>query len=236
MTEEKEEILPLTLAGHYKPLHPYAAPNSVKDFPVIDLPIAYLHYKAGDKDYYFSIMPKAHGQEFLKIMNAYVAAPTQENKQKLQKAYATLGRAHFHKVFMKPDQNSLKGTTLLHGDLHVRNIFYDAATDIIYWIDNEVIGITTLKPRPILHDIRMALFMPFDDGNPLVFNQNIRDNPVPWVETFYSVFFDNYLNAFGGNKGVHLKELRDVFQEQRIKPQFRELGNKAIDKIDTSIK
>ncbi len=225
----EKEIFDLTLVANYKPLHPYIAPSFVKDSPIILLPIAYLYYTLDDKDYYFSVMPKAHGQEFLKIMNMYVADPTQENKKKLQRAYATLGRtlANFHKAFMEPDQKSLKGNTLVHGDFHVRNFFYDAATDTIYWIDNECLGAATVHRQSILVDIQDSLLKPFHEFNWFGFDENIRAHPEPWVEMFYPIFFENYLNAFGGDKKVHVGELKNILA-QIEDFRLRELSDLAI--------
>lgn len=231
MIGEKREIFDLTLAAHYKPLYPYIAPNRTKDFPVIDLPISYLYYNANNTNHYISIMPKAHGKEFMNVINDYISLPDDLNKKKLKRAYSALGRTlgNFHRTFMRPNKNSLKGTTITHGDLHARNFFYDEDTDTIYWIDNERIGISTLTPQSIFNDLDWALFLPFQ-SDWLKLNKNIKNNPESWFETFYSDFFNSYLDAFGDNKKLHAQELKEILS--RITDErLRKLSYKVIDKL-----
>ncbi len=218
----ENEISDLIQVAHYQPVHPYIWPKSVKDFPIIYLPIAYLYYSADDKDYYFSLMPKAQGQEFFNLMNSYVANPCQEHTMHLHKAYAALGRtlAHFHSHFMQPDNHSLKGLTITHGDLHARNIFYDLENDTISWIDNQSMRASIHERQSLFVDMHEALCKHLHDYDWLGFDKNIRDNPQSWIDSFYPGFFDNYLREYGPEKKKHAQELQEILlsiEDERLR-------------------
>lgn len=225
MGKKKGEAFDLSLASHAKDIIPYVAPKKEEGFPVIMLPIAYLSYSSHG-DHYLAVMHKAQGIEFFKLMKEYIAHPTTENKQRLIKAYEILGKtlANFHKKFMRkiigtshtregtktltiPDTENLLGRTIIHGDFHPRNYFLDESCGIMYWIDNEKLGKTTINPQSIHCDIGHVIFYPFM-ADFLLQKENV--NKAQWFDTFYTPFLAAYINTFGGDHYKRAQEMKTV--------------------------
>lgn len=216
----KREIFELSLASNYKLYDKYSEPNRVKDFPVLLLPLAYLEYEAPQNNYhYLSVMPKAQGTEFLKIMLEYHKNPTPSNENKLKQNYSALGKtlANFHKTFMQnkagqPDKSSLLGLTFVHGDLHPKNIFIDES-NTVYWIDNERLGKAVLRPVSPGVDLKYLLFSPF--VWPFLL-KNVPIDKKAWFTRFYMPFVHAYLDTFGGNKAVHAREMKELLHLKKV--------------------
>lgn len=217
VAKAKAESFDLSLASHYKPLEKFTAPQTTENAPTLLLPLAYLKYYDNKGSHYLIVMPKSPGIEFLKLMKEYVAAPSDTNKKRLADAYRLLGvtLANFHKTFMKnaqgqPDSSSLLGNTLVHGDFHAKNIFYDEKNQRIYWIDLERLGKSVMRPTHIGTDLVYTIAFPFL-ADWLLAKANV--NAEQWAADFYTPFINAYLATFGGDKKIHAQEMKKLIRD-----------------------
>lgn len=225
-------------------------PKKVKGLPSIALPLAYLSYT--DKNstqynntHYIEIMPIAPGKVFADFIKEYRDNPSPENKEKLSHAYRTLGKetSGFHKKFMSTDIKKL-AKTILHGDLHIFNIFYDDVDDHFTLIDNESIAHYLNNPRSPSKDVLELFFVPFDINHP-DFRDAIKGIDLKtWTDIALRNFIIGYLEPFQSTEHKQvLQELKQMFignsgwnvdpqtlktlRENEISPLFDELIEKA---------
>lgn len=221
LAKGKNEAFNVAIAARYHPLKKYSAPAYLADFPILALPVATLEYYRWRRKHIITITPKASGSDLFSYMNAYKDNPSDSNKMRLQKAYIASAKtlANFHKAFMKneerrPESSSLVGVTLVHGDLHPKNIFYDELTDRIYWIDLDRLGKSILRPMSPAIDLGYILLFPFF-GFPwnLIFETNIRTNKVDipqWFNDFYKPFIREYITTFGSDTARYAREVKQL--------------------------
>ncbi|MBY0109557.1 MAG: hypothetical protein K2X90_00375 [Candidatus Babeliaceae bacterium] len=221
LAKGKHEAFNVALAARYNPLKKYSAPANVPDFPVLALPVATLEYYRWRRKHIITITPKASGSDLYSYMNAYKDNPSDSNKMRLQKAYIASAKtlANFHKAFMKnpqrrSDSSSLLGLTLVHGDLHPKNIFYDDVSDRVYWIDLDRLGKSILRPVSPAIDLGYILLFPFF-GFPwnLIFETNIRTKKIDipqWFNDFYKPFIRAYITAFGSETARYAREVKHL--------------------------
>ncbi len=221
LAKGKNEAFNVAIAARYNPLKKYSAPAYMADFPILALPVATLEYYRWRRKHIITITPKASGSDLYSYMNAYKDNPSDSNKMRLQKAYTASAKtlANFHKAFMKneqgkPDSSSLLGMTMVHGDLHPKNIFYDELTDRVYWIDLDRLGKSILRPMSPAIDLGYLLLFPFF-GFPwnLIFETNIRTKKVDtrkWFNDFYEPFIREYITTFGGDTARYAREVKQL--------------------------
>lgn len=219
------------------------SPKKVEGLPSIALPIAYLSYVSGRRNHIIEIMPAAPGKVFADFIKDFRDNPTPAKEEQLQKAYRTLGRetSEFYKRFKSPDTNKI-AKTILHGDLHIFNLFYDG--DHFTFIDAESIAHYLNNPRSPIKDIIELFFVPFDPNYP-DFTSTIQGiNFKTWINIALRNFIIGFLEPFplSDHKQV-LQELKQMFngdigwgvdpktlktlRDQEINPIFDELINKA---------
>lgn len=223
------------------------APKRVEGLPSIALPLAYLSYAdQGNRTHYIEIMPAAQGRVFADYIKEYRDNKSQAHEEKLSNAYKTLGKeiSGFYKKFMSSDIKKL-AKTILHGDLHIFNIFYDDIGNHFTLIDNESIAHYLNNPRSPSKDILELFFVPFDLNHP-DFRETIKGIDLKtWTKIALKDFILGYLEPFAraDHKQV-LQELKEIFngnigwkvdpeklkalREKEINPIFDELIDKTL--------
>ncbi len=77
--------------------------------------------------HYIAAMPAAKGKVLSTILAEFRDNQSPQNKERLARAFRILGKetGAFHKRFMKPDPKIKVNRTVVHGDFHPFNLFYD---------------------------------------------------------------------------------------------------------------
>ncbi len=134
------------LAVHYQGARHLAHFYTIKEFealigphmppyPSLIIPVVFLKYG----QHYMGLMPYASGRSLATFMEDYVKMNTPEAKKRVIKAYREVGKtlSIFHQLFMpNKGENGLE-KTVIQGDFHHLNIFYDPSTKHVSFIDNE---------------------------------------------------------------------------------------------------
>ncbi len=225
LAKGKNEAFDVTLTKRYLPLQDYCMPHITQNFPVLMIPIACLEYHRWGK-HIITITHKAPGNAFFSYITDYIQNPSEKNKKRLQRGYKALGvtLANFHKKFMKngkgePDTKSLHNFTLVHGDLHAKNIFFDETDDKIYWIDLERLGKSILRPVSPAIDFGYILLFPFFNFPwSIIFDTNLKTKKVNiprWFADFYKPFLHAYLDTFGGDKKERAQEILQLLRQKK---------------------
>jgi tRNA A-37 threonylcarbamoyl transferase component Bud32 len=116
------------------------------------------------KSRYLSFITVAPGQSLINLSKALGAdikkgdtAAEHRDSDQLYKAFYAVGGGlgELHKRFMdKGEGRKLLGKTIIHGDLHLNNIFVDPVQDnLVTLIDNETFAKSLKEKRPIAVDI-----------------------------------------------------------------------------------
>lgn len=167
-------------------------PRYSKDYPALAIPFAFLQYN----NHYLSLALKAEGVELEKFVVNYFLNPSPENKQKVKQAYFDVGYvlSKFHQRFMK-NKNDILGLTVVHGDLHHRNIFYDTTTRRVILIDNELMPDSFEKPQSPMRDIAYLIFSP---NHPSLIPKSIatKVKAGSWIQLIIAPFLKGYISAY----------------------------------------
>lgn len=140
------------------------SPNRLKGRLAIAFDELNIKYMFKGKSRYLSFITTAPGQSLINLSKALgadikkgEAAAEYQDFNQLYKAFyavgATLGE--LHKRFMdKGTSTKLLGKTIIHGDLHLNNIFVDPAQDnLVTLIDNETFAKSLKEKRPVAIDL-----------------------------------------------------------------------------------
>ena len=108
---------------------------SDQKYPIIVLQEMFVRYKGNDhKNYTIEIMHLAHGESVVSILDSH------QDLKLIQRCAESVGRALglFHVEFMNYHNSSSleQWTTMIHGDFHMNNVFFDENTSRVYFIDN----------------------------------------------------------------------------------------------------
>jgi len=146
----KDEINNLQTASKDSRMQKFIYPNETNNLQFI-FPLSYLSCFSKNQEHNLVIMPKAQGKSLLKKMLKFGMSSDASNK-----IIAFIGAAHFDlgwtmAKFYK-DQGTLD-STVVHGDLHNGNIFYDPKFRLIILIDNELVNVALRKPCDISIDL-----------------------------------------------------------------------------------
>jgi len=207
------------------------------------LPVAYLSYEDNNgMKHYLAIMPYAPGRVLCDVVKDFGDAKKPENAKRLEKAYKNLGTqlGNFHRRFMKSPKKPGIGETLLHGDLHCLNIFYDEKTGLTTLIDNETIADYIKNPRTPDDDILKLFFGPFSKSEPESRKDLIKGID---LETWFQKAFSNFVEGYAENvpqsqKAKVYEDLKKIFNTdqklawQSISPEtLKDLREKYINPI-----
>jgi len=201
------------------------APHHLPGFPIVALPSAYLSYSAHarpkflkdplghfkDATNYLAIMPAAQGIPLGDIVLQYHKNPSKENEEIIRKAYDDIGiqLANFYKRFMPPHQQNDLIKTVIHGDLHPFNLFYDLKTGQVTFIDAESMEKAIKKPQPIYLDLMNLLYVPLTGLTTTEVGESWSGmlpniNKKKWVELSFISFIRGFLSTYPPNVRAHI--------------------------------
>lgn len=221
------------------------APNVVKGLPSIALPFANFSYANG-KTHYIAAMPAAKGKILANFITEFRVNQSPQNRERMSRAYRILGReiSAFHKRFMKPVEGRILGNTVVHGDFHIFNIFYDEISGHFTLIDNESMAYSLHDLANPSVDLKQLFFVPFTLNFPK-FRDVIKGIDVKtWCSIALKDFLLGYLEPYKPTEHKQLlEEIKPMFdsfsdwaqfdpqelkilKEQGIKPVFDELINR----------
>jgi hypothetical protein len=183
--------------------------------PSLILPFAYLSYRNQKNHiHYVTIMPAAKGISLESLIAQFRDNQSQHNVAKLARAYNTLGYelGNFHQYFMETNQSIKIGKTIIHGDFHCSNIFYNETENHCTFIDNETMAHSLEAATDAGCDI-VKLFFDFFSIEP-----NSRKNMIKgvdlalWHDISLKSFVKGYLSSYElGDQMQVLKELKAIF-------------------------
>lgn len=181
------------------------APRVVAGLPSIALPIAYFSYPDKSTLQYIAAMPAAKGKEVGALFAQFMENRSAENKAQLSRAFHVLGKetAAFHKRFMKPIKGKILGLTMVHGDFHMFNVFFDKIGAHYTFIDNETMA-KSIQNRvsPFIDVLQLFNFMGGSDSD---------EDSLLWYETMFKPFIKGYSQVYPTNQQKKvLAELKDM--------------------------
>jgi tRNA A-37 threonylcarbamoyl transferase component Bud32 len=162
-----------------------------KHYPKLVFPTFFIVYVHRGTTHILSLMPEAKGVLLQHILEKYCNAPSFENKRFSQKVFRTVGAslAQFHQNFMS--EGSLN--TLIHGDFHPANIFFDETTGLTSFIDNHYIAKYYRKRFSIFFDFqkicRWTLFI-------IERSALVKHLKLMFKDCVLRAFFLGYLNEY----------------------------------------
>ncbi|HXW60417.1 MAG TPA: hypothetical protein VEK06_02660, partial [Myxococcota bacterium] len=176
-----------------------------------------LHFKftTGGKTRYFSLLQTAPGRSFHKILKEFgeLAKAKDLDDEELLIAYKKTKHIFYRVGFamselhQKYNPNNERNpldlsNTLIHGDLHSENIFYDEDSDKVTLIDNETFAFSLSNPCSGVNDI-VDLYMvhtirliAHNLTNQFTSNEEFGINDTLWHELWRHLFY-GYFDAFG---------------------------------------
>jgi len=238
-----DEAVKLATVGAFEQFKDIIAPKVKAGMPTLALPLAYFSYPKNNTIHYIAAMPAAKGKDLATLIHKFRQDQTKQNRELLNRAFMILGKetANFHKRFMVPEQGKQLGKTIVHGDFHVFNLFFDEIGGHFTWIDNETIALTLKSRTSPSVDIVKLFFMPFSTNTDF---QQFRDliagiGLETWFDIALKNFVTGYKDAFEkNNQKKVLQELKKIFNDPFTiqwvdfdKTQLKELREKYINPI-----
>jgi tRNA A-37 threonylcarbamoyl transferase component Bud32 len=140
------------------------SPNRLKSRLAIAFDELNIKYMVKGKSRYLSFITIAPGQSLINLskvlgddINKGDTAAEHRDADQLYKAFYAVGTGlgELHKRFMdKGTGTKLLGKTIIHGDLHLNNIFIDPAqNNLVTLIDNETFAKSLKEKRPVAIDL-----------------------------------------------------------------------------------
>ncbi len=140
------------------------SPNRLKKRLAIAFDELNFKYIVKGKSHFLSLITIAPGQSLINLAKTLgddikkgdTAAEHRDSDQLYNAFYAVgVGLGELHKRFMEKGKGTkLLGKTIIHGDLHLNNIFVDPAQDnLVTLIDNETLAKSLKEKRPVAIDI-----------------------------------------------------------------------------------
>lgn len=206
-----EEARRLERLKNYPGIAPLISPRVVPGFPSLSIPIAYFVYPYQNTQHYISKMPLAPGKQFVDYIEEYKKNPTEQNKERLARAFQILGKelANFQNRFMQPVAGKIIGKTIVHSDLHWLNMFYDENAGHFTFIDNETMESSLDNRRDAYIDIVQVFFFAQLDGLFAQWLQGINQNEFYYMAV--TNFVEGYVSAYPDNQKLALvKELKNI--------------------------
>lgn len=213
------EAKQLSLVAESPTLKDLAVPSMVAGLPSLALPISYLSYTKDKKPHYLVIMPAALGTDLAALTLKFKKNQSKENRDLLASAFLKLGEevGQWHKRNMKTTGGNKIGKTVVHGDFHPFNIFYDANKNHVTFIDNESIASSLKEPGNVSTDLIKLFFMPFSINDDYAQFRDLIEgiDLKTWFDISLKNFITGYKKAYAKSEQTKLlQELKDIF----IKP------------------
>lgn len=175
----------------WNPVSDYTIP---KLYPILLLPTASLRYDFLGKQHTLLIMPKAEGKElylyfdefYKAVMNGRSDQDIKDVLSKTAKAYDRLGQTVAYVEYR---------SGIVHFDLHARNVFFDEASENVYWIDLPTVA--DGKRNAYGYDLAYCLFGSVYHTVALHGEWkllSIKDQDL-WLKTTISNALEGYVNA-----------------------------------------
>jgi len=211
-----DEAIKLASVAAFPKMKDIIAPKTTPGLPTLSLPIAYFSYPKNSSIHYLATMPAAKGKDMATLINKFRLDQSPQNRELLNRAFLILGKetANFHKRFMKPEKGKKLGNTIVHGDFHLFNLFFNEIGGHFTFIDNETIANSLKKPVSPSVDIVKLFFMPFS-VNPDY--QQFRDlvsgiDLKTWFDIVLKNFVTGYKDAYPATEQKQvLQELQKIF-------------------------
>jgi tRNA A-37 threonylcarbamoyl transferase component Bud32 len=185
-----------------------------KAFPAIAFPREFFTYKLNAKDHFMVIMDAAPGLPLSAV----------QDDKNLDQYASLVGEklGALHKEFMHPSKTRILGPTLVHGDLHMDNIFvdlHDNNTDsgTVTLIDVETFMRSIKTPATPAVDI--ILLYGFSTAHLTPSQRKVKGSSISlktWHDNFLKPFLAGYIKNWPKDQQVEvLKELKDFFLDPR---------------------
>lgn len=219
IASQTAEILRLNQSIMVPDLASYIYPNYVPGFPVFIMPNAYLAYRYKDKEHYLALMPKSKGIKLSSLIEKFY------NKQigldEVLRIFFDVGQAFaaFHKKFMHKyqsyaQQGSILNPTLVHGDAHQANIFFDPKDRQVIMIDNE--RIKDYSPKKPAWEIKYFFFTTLNLFTPVLIKQD-QTFINQWLLLTMRSFIQGYASVYPEHQRAQVfKELYQDMQDLHL--------------------
>jgi tRNA A-37 threonylcarbamoyl transferase component Bud32 len=197
------------------------SPNRLKSRLAIAFDELNIKYMAKGKSRYLSFIAMAPGQSLANLSKALGAdikkgdtAAEHKDSDQLSKAFYAVGAGlgELHKRFMdKGTGTKLLGKTIIHGDLHLNNIFVDPVqNNLVTLIDNETFAKSLKEKRPVAIDL--LVFYAFTVAHfkdIYLFPKEI--GLTKWNNVMLKPFLRGYISNWpASNREQLLSELKDI--------------------------
>jgi len=214
-----DEATKLRTVEEFPKMKELIAPKIMPGLPTIALPFAYFSYPDTKSIHYLATMPAAKGKDLSTLITEFKNNQSSQNKEILNRAFAILGKetANFHKRFMKTEKGKILGKTVVHGDFHTFNLFFDPIGGHFTFIDNETIANSLNNLASPAVDLVKLFFMPFSINTSY---QQFRDliNGIElktWLEIALKNFITGYKDAYKQTEQQQvLQELKKMFNDR----------------------
>ncbi len=195
-----KEIERLELAKSYQPIANCVHPNKMPEYPQFIFPIAYLSYTHGKNRRYVVVMPSAKGNSLMNYMTEFQNGYKKNNHAYLQatgKSYFYVGR-RMSRFYEYHRSKRTDKSTILHGDFHMGNIFFDSKTNQVTLIDNESVCRSFNSCKSRAEDIAFltlkSMFVSKWNEHKLFFSNHSRKKD--WYDLFLPCFIAGYLSTY----------------------------------------
>jgi len=193
-----------------------------KGLPSVALPVASFSYAGpnGKSLHYISAMPTAKGKVLCQLVSEYRDNQSLQNAERIKRAYKILGNemANFHKRFMQPVPGAAIGKTMIHGDFHCFNVFYDEIGGHFTLIDNETMGTSLKNKLTPADDILKPFFGLFSIVEPSERRDIIKGIDLKkWHDLAFKSFIEGYLDTYALTEQKQaLQDLKIMFNSDEI--------------------
>lgn len=208
----KSTLLQERIATTKLMLSPFS--KKIQELPIITFSDANFVIPAGNKIRHFSLLQMAQGKSLKHHLRELGRALRKKNRQEaLKKATIMFYRigftsGKFHQKYAESSSNerNLLPVSVAHGDFQASNIFFDDASNNVYYIDNEtmafsidkpILGVSDLVDLYVLHSSK-TIAHTFCPGLLVHHNFDISDDI--W-HTLWRSLLRGYLESF-----EHIKE------------------------------
>jgi hypothetical protein len=163
------------------------------ELPIIVLQEMFFIYRGNDnKKYTIEVMHLAHGEDLSVVIDHH----DENNQQWAQKVGKALALFHLEFMNYRHSKDPAAWTTMVHGDFHLGNVFFDEKTSRVYFIDNA--GMEMDNPYKDLEFLASLMMHGFSDA---------VDSPASFkLLNFIRYFIKGYLSAYPLEKRTALCE------------------------------
>ena len=200
------------------------------ELPIIVLQEMFFIYQdQNKKQYTIEVMHLAHGKQLFDLIDSH----DQDDQQWAEKIGKALGLFHLEFMNYHNSKDPEKWKTVIHGDFHLGNVFFDEKTSRVYFIDNgDMHEDNPFKDFPNIHRILLLALNEYEATPDPFKNRKIN---------FCLSFIKGYLSAYPLAKRkllVPYMKAKLKFDE-KLKEYTRKWPNepdtKFIEKVVTSL-